>query len=352
MPKIKIDELEKAVETARTQLLAPPNLSLGCDLLNLCIGDNIDAAVGPGRYVWYQGNSSSGKSYLTLAAFAEAARNPFYDDYRFLLWDKEHGAGFNMAEFFGKKAAARIEPLDCGSLEEFYDGFMRELESGPVIGVLDSFDALLSDTKIDKIEEDSKLRAAGKDVKGSYNMDHAKVNSDRLRLLVDKLYTTNSIFIGISQQRDAVDSGLYGPKNKTSGGRALKFWASVEIETTLGSKIEKEVNGKRRTIGHEVRVRGIKNRISGKQREVTLLFVPGFGVDNIGTTLEWLLEEKYLSSAAGRVATPWYDKGYYKEELVQKIEQDEKESEVRSFLQQCWKDLEDKLTLKRKSKYE
>lgn len=355
MAKNKAAELDKVLDDAiegASRFLPKPNLSIGCDLFNLAVGDSVDYAVGPGRYIWFQGASSSGKSFLTLALLAEAARNPYYDKHQLAFFDMELGATFDMQKFFGRRAADRIRVERCDSQEHFYDRISELQKQGPLVAVLDSWDALSPESRLGKIEEQAKLRAEGKEIKGDYGMDHAKIHSRRLPIMVDELAKSQSIFIGISQQRDNIDAGLYGPKNKVSGGRALRYWASVEIETALAAKIEKEINGKKRTVGSHIRVKIAKNRISGKDRSVELVFIPGYGIDNTGSSIDWLVAEKYLAATGGRITSPWYDKSYTREQLIARIEEDGKENELKQFLLESWQDLESKLRVERKPRYE
>ncbi|MCL5460284.1 hypothetical protein M3M33_16725, partial [Loigolactobacillus coryniformis] len=70
---------------------------------------------------FFVGDSGSGKTFLTLTQFAEAARNPDYDDYEFYYLDGENGAFFEFKRYFGKKADARIQTIPVTHTEEVYD---------------------------------------------------------------------------------------------------------------------------------------------------------------------------------------------------------------------------------------
>ena len=349
--KPQLEDLEAAIDAAAAKQLPPANLSLGNTMFNLAVSGNIDVGVGPGRYAWFSGSSSSGKSWLTLAVLAEAARNPAYDKHKLVFFDQERGATFSLAQFFGKRAASRIEIMNVGSLEALYDKLTALMKEGPIVAVLDSFDALTDEAALDKIDEDAKAREANKETAGSYQMAHARIHSSRLRVLVNELAETGSVFLGISQERDAVNAGLYEPKTKVSGGRALKYWSSVQVVTSVAGKVEKDIKGKKRLLGRKVRLKVEKNRISGKERDVVLSFIPGFGIDEIGSMVDWLTEEKYLEVSGGRIKTPWYDAAYYREDLIKHIEDDDREQELKDFTQVSWDDLEGMLTITRKPRY-
>lgn len=347
-----LTELQEAAEAAKQEAMLPsPNLSMGCDLLNLAISDDVCKALGYGRYVWYEGGSSSGKSYLTLSAVAEAARNPEYNEHRLIFFDGERGAGFDLADYFGDQVAERLEVMYPENLERFYDICDDTLDKGKAVMVLDSFDALLPASVEEKIEEDAEKRAKAENTGGSYAMEHGKIHSQRLRRLIKKLHASNSLFIGISQQRDNISTNPYAPKNRTSGGRSLRYWASVQIETQLASPIKKKVDGKDHVIGNNVTINTKKNRISGKSKSVSVRFIHGFGIDNTGSSLEWLADNKYISQSGGRYSSPFYEKAYYFEELAQKIENDNYEYQLAELLQKSWSDLESKLQIARKPRY-
>lgn len=337
-----------------TAKLPPPNLSMGIDLFDLAVGDKVGAALGPGRYMWLRGASSSGKSFLTLAILAEATRNPAYKDHNLYYVDGELGAAFDLQQFFGSRTAARVERVeDIGSIERFYDRMSANAKKGPFVAVLDSFDSLLPESRLKAIEKAAQQREEGKDVDGSYAMEHAKIHSERLRILVKELGETGSVFLGISQLRDNVNAGLYGPKTISSGGKALKFWASVEVETASSGKITRKVRDVERTVAKVIKVDVDKNRITGKTRSVLVPFIEGYGICNTGASLDWLVAEKYIpKSKDGRISFPGYDATYYREDLIRKIEDDGKEPELRALLEESWSDLEAQMKMPRKSRYE
>ena len=351
--KPTLEDLEQAADAAeQTNMMPPADLSMGNALFNLALSGDVKVGAGPGRYIHFAGSSSSGKSWLTIAMLAEAARNPAYDNHKLLFIDNELGVGFSIEKYFGKRAASRIESIRVSSLERFYDKMSALMKEGPLVAVLDSFDALTDEAALKKIVEDTKARDADKDPAGSYSMAHARVNSARLRETVRELGATGSIFTGISQERANVNGGMFEPKSIISGGRALKYWASIQVVTSLAGRIEKDIKGKKRLIGHKVRLKVEKNRISGKSRDVVLSFIPGFGFDEIGSIVDWLTEEKYLPAVNGRISTPWYEKAYYREELVKKIEDEDRESDLLELLQTSWTDLESLVTVERKPRYD
>lgn len=346
--------MTEAVATMpKTTSLASPDLSLGSDLMDLYISGQIGKAVSPGMYVWFHGPSGSGKSFHAKVMMAEAANSPIYENHRFVIFDGENGSNFDCEKFFGRRLADRLEPLEVESLDHLYDA-MDEIVKEPSIIIVDSWDSWLPHDAVKKLDKDRKKRAEGKDIDGDYGMVHGKIHSNRLRLLVPKLVKSNSILVGISQHRDNINrANAYAPKDVVPGGRALKFWAHIEIETQIGSKIKKEVNKIEVPIGDEIHVKVIKNRVNGLRLTFKEEFYPTLGIDNIGTTLAWLEANKYITQASGRYRLDFLgDKSYFREQVIQKIEKENLENNLRNLLETSYIDYMSQIAVDRKSKYE
>jgi hypothetical protein len=348
-----LNKLTQAVDAMQDTTLAENDLSLGCDIFDLMVSGRVGAAMGPGRYCWFHGPSGSGKSYYTKVLLAEAANNPAYDDHRLVMFDGENGSNFDTATFFGNKLASRLEHMKAASLDHLYDA-MDIIYKKPAIVLVDSWDSWLPQVAIDHIEASAKARADDKDPDGSFGMAHGRIHSDRLRLLVPKLKDTGSILLGVSQHRDNVNkANKYSPSDVVPGGRALKFWCHCEIETRLKAKLEKKIQGTDTQIGEVVTIKVVKNRMNGAKVPFDLEFYPTFGVDNIGSSLRWLTENKYVTIPGGRYKLPFLgEKSYFREDLISHIEKSNLEPELATFLSECYEDWRSQMTVERKSRYE
>jgi len=354
MKKKAIDVLEEAVEAAISfQNLPNPDLSLGSDLLDSFVSGKLGSAVSAGSFLWFHGSSGSGKSFHAKVVLAEAANNPTYADHRLVIFDGENGSNFNCEKFFGRKLASKLESLEAASLDHLYDA-LDEIIKEPSVVVVDSWDSWLPAAAIKKLAEDKKKRSEGKEPDGDYDMTHGKVHSKRLRELIPKLAKSNSILVGISQHRDNVNrANNYSPKDIVPGGRALKFWCHVELEMTVKSKIIKEINGTKTPIGDTITVKVNKNRVNGLRLSMEEDFYPTVGIDNTGTSLNWLVENGYVTATSGRYKMPFYpDKSYTREQLIAKIEAENKEKDLRELLESGYSDYMSQITVHRKSKYE
>lgn len=248
-------------------------LSTGSSLLNMAISGHPDGGIPLGKYALLVGDSTSGKTLLSMTILAEAARNPELRGHRLVYDNVEDGMMMDIPGLFGTKLAERIEPpkkakdgepIYSESVQEFYYHLDDNLKKGPVVYILDSMDGLTSESEETHFQKAKKAAQAGKAAKGSYGDGKAKANSAGLRKALAGLRDTGSILIVIAQTRDNLDAGLFVPKKTRSGGHALRFYATVEVWSSLGGPIKRTVRGKERKIGDRIIFRVKKNRITGR----------------------------------------------------------------------------------------
>jgi RecA/RadA recombinase len=246
-------------------------LGSGSTLLNLACSDQVRGAFITGNYYFFVGDSASGKTFFALTCLAEASVNKEFDDYRFIYDNSEGGALMDIKKFFGSRVAERLEPPqlteedepECSStIEEFYFNVDDAIKEGkPFIYILDSMDCLSSKDEADKFVDTKTAHRKGNQTAGSYGDGKAKKNSANLRRLMAPLRKSNSILIIINQTRDNLGFGF--EKKTRSGGHALRFYACVEIWSSVKEKISKTVKGKKRQLGVRCKLNIKKNRITG-----------------------------------------------------------------------------------------
>lgn len=319
------------------------HVSTGSTLLNMAATGSPRKGFQKGTYVLFVGDSSTGKTWFSMTCLAEAANNPEFNDYSLILDDIEYGSLMDVERYFGPKAAKRIRPpkedKSCSeSLEECYDNIETILEQGPCIYVVDSMDVLEAKDDQKKAEEDKKARTAGREISGSYGMAKAKLNSTRLRGIVNKLRKTGSILIIISQTRDNIGFGF---ETKTrAGGRALRFYAHLEIWSSANKKIKKKIRDKDREVGALIDLQIRKNRYSGWLGKVQVPFLRGYGIDDIGSCLDYLQEEKAIPKITNRSLE------------IDKIESSAKEGiALRKKVKETWEAVEKGILPDRKPRY-
>jgi len=357
----KVKEAMKEVEAVPEEKFSRKNfLSSGSTLLNMALSGNPFGGFQKGCYYYLVGDSSSGKTFLSLTCFAEATIHPSFKKHRLIYDNVENGALMNMEKFFGKTMADKLESpaktpegadKNSDTIEDFYYNFDDAIKDGrPFIYVLDSMDSLTSEKEAEEFTEGKKLNRAGKEGKGSYGDGKAKKNSSGMRVLVNKLQKTDSIFIMISQTRDNIGFGF--EKKTRSGGRALKFYATCEIWSSIVGTISKTVKGIKRNIGKELELAIKKNRQTGREWKVRTTIYPSYGIDDMESCVEYLITEGVWKGSKAKMEAPELEYKGSMSKLIDKIEEEGLESKVRGLVGSTWMAIEEACSHKRKKRYD
>lgn len=334
-------------------------LSTGSTLLNLACAGSPHGGFMRGKYYFLVGDSASGKTFLSMSCLAEATINPRFSEYRLIYDNTEDGCLIDVGAMFSPKVESRIEPpaidkdgAPCYSttVEEFYYHVDDAIKAGkPFVYVLDSMDALTSAAEVDKFDEQKDAFRKGKNAAGSYGDGKAKQNSSNLRRVVSSLRQSGSILIILAQTRDNLGFGF---ETKTrSGGRALKFYATVEVWTSVAGAIKRNVKGKDRQIGVNVLMQVKKNRITGQTPKVEVPIYPSVGIDDVGSCVDYLLDEGWWEKAGQSVDAKDMGLKAPKEKLIATIEATDRVRELRSIVGKCWRAIEEASAVNRKNRY-
>lgn len=331
----------------------------GSTLFNLACSGKPDGAFIPGSMVSIVGDSASGKTVLSLSCFAEMARLPAFDDYRFIYRDAEAALQIDLKQMFGTKAAARIERDDreIDTVEDFEDDVLKKIADGrPFIYVLDSFDAISDEAeqKFIRTRERAKAKAeaAGKEAKGSYGTMKAKGASKLFRNVVRALKKTKSLLIVISQTRANLDPMSF-EKKTYSGGRAIKFYATHQAWLAVNANIVRELDKIKRVVGTRCAFKVSKNKLTGRLRSGTSTVYYDYGLDDIGSIVDWLVATGGFETVKNSVlATGLFDKPLSREKLIATIEQQSRERELQAVAGRWWDKIEERFALNRKPRYD
>jgi len=372
VPKRNAKAVAKALTTPRRKRREPiPNerlLKTGSTILDLAITGRRAGGFAKGHYYWMVGDSSSGKTFLMLTCLAEASINPEFDGYRFIYDNAEDGALMDFEKYFGPRMVERLEPpavdddggpLFSTEIEEFHynldDAFTEAEDNGrPFIYILDSMDALSSKHSEKKFQEAKKAARKGGAVKGDYGDGKAKINSTRIPRTVHRLTRSGSILIILSQTRDKINAGPFEEQKTSAGGHALRFYATVQLWSSVGKKIKRTVKERDLVVGVTCRVRTRKNRLTGKDRTVTFPIYYDTGIDDIGGMVDYLVYWKAWPANKGGVIDASGDFDGVKkrrEELVAWIEENGLRGDLEDVVEGVWQEIEKGLAIKRRNKY-
>jgi recA bacterial DNA recombination protein len=330
-------------------------VSWGDTRLNLACTGRSKCGIKKGSYVLSVGDSDTGKTMLGLTMLTEAANNPNFDDYDLHYNGPEGGAGMDFEQCFGKKADNRISRETTSTTVEHFWSWMDKLMKGPpFMVVLDSMDALDCEADIKKRAEQESAKAKGKKTSGSYGVEKARINSQRLRVIIPKLNAHGSVLDLIAQTRDAIG---YTYQEKTrSGGKGMKFYADLEFWLMLKGKIYKDLGskygGKKIDIGARSIAKVKRSRYTGKRREAEVIIYSDVGVDNVGGSVEYLMEWRHWGKTKGRVNAPEFQFDGSPAELIRYIDsKPERKIKLRKIVTSVWKQVESLVKVVRNKEY-
>ncbi len=241
----------------------------------------LDKALGVGGYpkgriIEIYGPESSGKTTFALHAIANAQKNGGFAAFI----DAEHA----LDPVYAKALGVDIENLilsqpDNG--EQALDIAEALIKSGSVdIIVVDSVAALVPEAELNGDMGDSHVGL------------HARLMSQAMRKLAGIINKTNCVAVFINQIREKVGI-MFGNPETTTGGRALKFYASVRLDIRKGEAIKDGTN----ILGNRTNVKVVKNKVAPPFKTAEVEIIYGEGISRLGEVVDLAVKYEIINKS-------------------------------------------------------
>lgn len=376
-------EAMKMVKVIKKPVTNADFISTSLTTLNLACANRVYGGLEKGTIVRLIGKTQTCKTVIAGSILAEAANNAGFADYVLYHNHIERGLRMGIGKFWGQRAASRVKPLGYSKtgepvysrdLLDWYKSLHTRLDRREkFIEITDSLDAL--------VHEDGETKMGdGK----------AKVHSQEMRKLIDKLQATGSILVLI--QHAKTNLGNTWAELVTTGGASPQLYSSLDIWLSKRGPLKKSFRGCDYHVGNWYEAHVIKNRLSGQDRRVTFPLYTAYGIDDLEACV-WFLcdsnhwkkakknaglpmaptddgsEDEYLAASASAIATDAEAKEDRKSragmfdfsefnfigkqsELVLRIDKDaEAKKQLRELTAKVWREILNAITPQREPRY-
>lgn len=330
----------------------------GLTTLNLAASQSARRGWARGRVINLVGDGSSGKTLLTLEAFANAfhqfkkqgelpSKNFPKVTKLILVFNNIEGVmDFPVEEMYGQDFVDAVEWIQSETCEAFGRDYLRRvkaLKSGEcLMYAADSLDAMVAQAQLDRIE---KSVDKDKEEDSSYGTEKAKYFSGGFfNSMCSYMENKDATIFCISQLRENIGV-KFGEKYKRTGGKALDFYTHQVVWLREVEKLSRIFRTQKRVYGVRVHAKFKRSKVAKPFREAHFCILFDYGADDIGCCVDYLFGPKDKK-------IEWDGETYNRAELISMIENDKEQYEMLvDAVEKDWHEIEEEIKPKRKERF-
>lgn len=359
-PRKKIDDIVNQIkEVANSPIVTDDSrvefLDSGSTLINLAASQKArNGGWARNRVINVVGDKSVGKSLISLEACANAFYNiqkkqsrifPEVEKVSIVFNNVEGVLDFPVEEMYGKKFNESVNWIQIPIAESFgkdYQQRVAALKKGEfLLYVVDSLDALVTEASAKRMEQ----VLSDKKPDGSYGTEKAKFfSSEFFNHLCSAMKNKDCTLLCVSQVRENIGIS-FGERYYRTGGKALDFYCHQVAWLSTVEKMKKTFRGQERVYGVKGKILFKKSKVSVPFREAPFTVLFNYGLDNIGSLVDYLYGPKAKE-------IEWKNEKMKSQDFLQLLDNSPEDLELlKDMVEKDWLEIEEHIKPERKPRW-